>query len=153
MFLGVLFQRSRVLNFADCSRGVLRCATAALLSISCFGCSSGTPGNLPNLSPVTGTVTLDGKPLADAYVNFAPENARPSSGQTDADGVFTLTFNDQLDGAAVGTHKVTITTRMVPSLPTAAPPPPVPPRYNINSELTATVKSGDNTIDFELTSS
>jgi hypothetical protein len=130
----------------------LRCGLL-LVSFGFTGCGSPPPDNLPKLSKVTGSVTYDGKPLPDALVTFVPDSSRPSSGKTDESGNFTLMFNDKLEGAAVGKHKVTIMTPMVPSSPTSLPPPRIPAKYNVNSELTEEVKSGDNVIDFTLTSS
>src|SRR6478609_3425971 len=67
--------------------------------------------------PVSGRVTLDGKPLADAVVTFQPRAGgdaakSPTSGSvghTDQDGRYNLRLiaPDQ-SGAAVGEHTVTI---------------------------------------------
>ncbi|QDT66340.1 DUF4198 domain-containing protein [Calycomorphotria hydatis] len=66
--------------------------------------------------PVEGTVTLDGKPLADANVVFEPigtENGiasgQPSYAVTDSDGHFQIGNPvKNRDGAAVGEHRVRI---------------------------------------------
>jgi hypothetical protein len=67
--------------------------------------------------PVSGRVTLDGKPLAGARVTFQPraegaasgEPATGSVGQTDEDGHYTLRLiKPDQPGAAVGEHTVTI---------------------------------------------
>lgn len=55
--------------------------------------------------PVKGVVTRDGKPVASLFLNFMPEAGRPSWGQTDENGAFTLHY-DHRDGAEVGAHKV-----------------------------------------------
>jgi hypothetical protein len=68
--------------------------------------------------PVSGKVTLDGKPLANAHVNFQPvpdpgsgEPAGPgSNGTTDAKGKFTLKATTGEDGAVVGKHRVYVST-------------------------------------------
>lgn len=60
-------------------------------------------------SKVSGTVTLDGEPVADASVGFVPENGRPASGVTDESGRFTLTTFEPGDGAVLGKHQVVIT--------------------------------------------
>jgi hypothetical protein len=70
---------------------------------ACFllaGC--GTSG----VVPVSGTLTYKGKPITNAIVHFVPENGRPSMGETDASGRFTLTYDPQTKGAQVGKHKV-----------------------------------------------
>ncbi len=68
-----------------------------------------------NIAPVSGRVTLDNKPLANASVVFQPDsddkNPGPGSqGLTDASGQFTLRLlTGNRNGAVVGWHKVSIT--------------------------------------------
>lgn len=82
-------------------------ATVAFLATGCDGAGS--------VVPVTGTVTLDGKPLADAEVVFHPDPAKgaggdSASGFTDAQGRFTLrTGRTGKDGAAPGFYRVVVT--------------------------------------------
>ena len=83
------------------------CGSAALLA----GCGGG-----PDIAPVSGRVTMDGKPLPNVYVTFQPnpgpdvENAgRGSVGVTDDDGRFTLEYEGGRSGAVVGKHIVRIT--------------------------------------------
>lgn len=70
------------------------------------GC--GTSG--PALHPVSGTLTLDGQPLAAVTVNFFPvDQTQPSSaGLTDAQGRFTVTAQNGEAGAVAGKHKVVL---------------------------------------------
>ncbi len=66
------------------------------------GCGGG-------MTPVTGVVTLDGKPLAEATVTFISEDGKTvASGQSDDTGTFTLTSGNA-PGAFPGTYKVTVT--------------------------------------------
>ncbi|WP_145260261.1 carboxypeptidase regulatory-like domain-containing protein [Calycomorphotria hydatis] len=67
--------------------------------------------------PVSGTITVNGKPAAHVYVRFKPVpqegviNTGPTSEAfTDEQGRFTLhsTVGDQRSGAVPGTHKVVI---------------------------------------------
>lgn len=80
--------------------------TAAL---GCNGASDAT-------APVSGKVTLDGAPLANAQVRFLPkasegsEAGLSSSGTTDAEGRFSLTTVDGAEGAMIATHEVRIST-------------------------------------------
>lgn len=74
------------------------------------GCGSGVKA-----VPVSGTVTVDGTPLENVGVNFAPIGETGavgpgSSGVTDAQGRFALeTVGDRrADGAVVGKHRVTL---------------------------------------------
>lgn len=60
--------------------------------------------------PVTGTVTLDGQPLPNAVVAFAPKDgSRPAVGRTDAQGNFQVTTFTENDGVMPGEHIVTVT--------------------------------------------
>lgn len=76
----------------------------ALLSLAgCCGPSR------PTTLPVTGTVTLDGQPVAEAAVQFIPQaGGNPAQGVTDAAGNFKLTTFVDGDGALPGAHKVTV---------------------------------------------
>ncbi|OAI54130.1 hypothetical protein AYO47_03510 [Planctomyces sp. SCGC AG-212-M04] len=84
----------------------LLCAVCGLALIS--GCSSGP--ERPPTYPVSGTVTLKGKPLEGARVVFvsSAQSGMPASGVTDADGVYHLTTFDSGDGALAGTYGVKV---------------------------------------------
>jgi hypothetical protein len=112
-------------------------------------------------APVSGTVTLDGKPVAKAVVTFIPlpdpgskEAGDSASGKTNEKGEYTLqtyTPRGMKDGAQVGKHKVSISQQETRgegdrSITTEK----LPKRYNENSDLTYEVHSGDNKKDFEL---
>ena len=82
-----------------------------------FGCSR----RGYELAPVSGRVTLDGRPLADVMVSFQPRQADNSSpgpgsfGQTDAEGRYTLrTIEPDAEGAVVGTHIVRLKSKPPP---------------------------------------
>lgn len=62
------------------------------------------------IAPVTGTVTLAGKPLEKVMVEFWPEAEGPRSiAVTDAAGTFKLMTDDgKRQGAVVGAHKVVL---------------------------------------------
>lgn len=69
-------------------------------------------------APVSGVVTLDGQPYAQAVVSFQPigttENPNPgrgSSAYTDANGRFVLASDNGDEGAVIGKHRVRIMTR------------------------------------------
>jgi hypothetical protein len=91
-------------------RAVILLAGGAALILA--GC-----GKASNIVPVSGRVTMDGQPLAEARVTFQPigdwQNPYPgpaSYGVTDSNGYFTLTLMDSgQSGAMVGKHRVTIT--------------------------------------------
>lgn len=58
------------------------------------------------IATVSGTLTYKGKPVTNAFINFVPETGRPSMGETDKDGRFTLTYDPQTKGAQIGKHRV-----------------------------------------------
>ena len=134
------------------------------LSLSLPGCGS---GDQPELGQVSGTVTLDGKPLSGVAVVFHPESGRPARGRTDLGGRYELTYIRDTMGTKVGRNRVEIAPNEEgedePESPedvddpNVKPPvrpgrPVVPARYNTRSELEADVKPGENTFDFPLKS-
>ena len=67
----------------------------------------GSKNNL-KIEKVSGVVTLDGQPLADALVYFTPVgDGDPAFGQTDAQGVYQLqTASGSIGGTTVGNYKI-----------------------------------------------
>jgi hypothetical protein len=131
------------------------CVVVACALLAVSGCSDPLGG--VELGQVSGKVTLDGQPLAEAVVNFTPTDGKTkgSTGTTDASGNYTLRYITGYDGAAVGTHTVEI--RKVEIIPITGGEEPeyeerqvVPAAYNSKTELTAEVKPGENTFDFPL---
>ena len=87
---------------------------AALLPLS--GCGK-------KLTPVSGVVTLDGKPVADATVTFVSDDGKyTSTGATDESGNFALSSGAG-PGAYEGNYKVTVAKypKVEGSAPTGAP--------------------------------
>jgi len=135
-----------------------RTAIIALLT-ACLGC-----GSRSSVVPVSGVVTLDGKPLPNAYIAFQPTvNAgeKPpgpgSYGNTGADGSYSLRLMDNDEsGAVVGNHRVEISLKAESDDrdPKSRPPAKtLPPRYNRQSELTFKVEpGGTKAANFELKS-
>jgi len=76
--------------------------------------ATGCGESRPRTVPVTGLVTLDGEPVADASITFYPENGRPATGRTDAEGIYTLTTFETNDGAVPGQHRVSISKQTIP---------------------------------------
>ncbi len=89
----------------------------ALLGLVCLASGCGG-GDSYKVAPVSGTLTVDGKPVAGIVVTFQPaavsgHNPGPgSTGKTDENGKFTLLFatKERKPGAAVGKHRVTFAT-------------------------------------------
>ncbi len=124
----------------------------AVLVALAGGCSS---EKVPGLGQVTGTVTLDGKPVPDASVMFAAAKPGESSsvGKTDANGNYELYYSRGHKGATIGEHEVYITTYQPGTDESPQPKKEtIPVKYNGKSELKETVKRGKNTINFELKS-
>lgn len=137
----------------------------AALLLCAIGCGGG-----PRLAPVSGKVTLDGKPLAGADISFYPVNVKAgsdagiaSTGKTDVNGEYSLETTKGQRGAVVGPHRVSITRPIEdvgdadtrPKRTRAGPPMKdlVPARYmGEQSELKFEVLPEDNKADFPLTS-
>ncbi|WP_417390544.1 carboxypeptidase regulatory-like domain-containing protein [Gimesia sp.] len=119
------------------------------------GCGSGAE-KLPELSDATGTILLDGKPLAGAQVSFEPQitnsvKAKASFGSTDEQGKFKLRYNATTDGVIPGKQIVRVSklsgTNEEPGEEI------LPDKYNTQSTLTAEVtKEGPNDFTFDLKS-
>jgi len=144
----------------------LRLLLLPALSISLL---SGCGPSGPDVAPVRGKVTFQGKPVATGVVMYFPSEGRAANGPIESDGTYQLR-----GGALVGSYKVTIKATKVTN---AAPEPKsfeeevqgvgarqsqgrgprlvwiVPEAYSkrSTSPLTAEVVSGqENVIDFEL---
>ena len=80
-----------------------RFAACVLAGCLVLGCSRG-----PSLVPVSGTVTVDGKPLQAGAVLVAPMGGRAAGGRIGADGRFTLSTWQPEDGVVAGSHRVEV---------------------------------------------
>mgnify|MGYP001208946587 CR=1 FL=1 len=123
------------------------------------GCNTG------GYAPVSGVITVNGKPYDKAVVSFQPigtaENPNPgrgSSAYTDAQGRFVLSSDDGDDGAVIGKHRVRIMTRgnnVVGQAPNRGSPDgspdgtpleanvdPIPSEWNSRSEKEFEVPAG-----------
>jgi hypothetical protein len=78
----------------------------ASVSLTVAACSGGNEGPAP--VPASGTVTLNGEPLASGNIQFYPTKGRPSGGSI-KDGKFTLATPEGNDGAIPGNHNVSVT--------------------------------------------
>ena len=141
------------------SRYLLGCALLLLAA----GCTSKS-----KFAAVSGKITLDGKPLANAMVSFQPvakegnvNAGAGSTGKTNENGEFTLTAATGEKGAVVGKHRVVITkVEEQPGTGDERPPrggwpqkDKIPAKYNSDSTETFDVPSGGTTkANFDLTS-
>jgi hypothetical protein len=114
------------------------------------GCDS-KPKGMPELAPVSGTVTMDGQPLANVLVVLRSQQGAVSMSVTDEHGRYQSKYLSRFAGAGLGKTAVEIS-----GLPTSAEDPTpsvtVPPQYNTQTKLTVDVQKGTNTFDFPLTS-
>jgi hypothetical protein len=126
---------------------------------------SGCGGGAHKPVPVSGKVTLNGKPLADATLMFVPvtggigsANPPPSSvGTTGEDGSYELVLNNNAKrkGAVPGKHKVFISLGAKPSTTETKRTfhKQLPTEYNRNSKLEWNVPdNGCTDADFSLKS-
>jgi hypothetical protein len=116
------------------------------------------------VATVSGTVTLDAKPLPNALVSFQPTgegalNPGPgSTGRTDGQGEYSLQLIGGGRGAVVGRHKVQVSCPVDDGKTNpdedrrTKRQDRVPPQYNVKSTLTFEVKPGQNTANFDLAS-
>ncbi len=132
------------------------CVLAVLLATGC----GGGPGDGLVLGRVEGVVTLDGEPLPNAHVAFAPKESdgATSTATTDETGHYELRYKRDMMGAVVGKHSVRIWTvddegdqiDELTGQPIPRPKEIVPATYNEQSDLERNVEDGEQTIDFEL---
>lgn len=130
-----------------------RRAGLGLTLILAFVVIAGCGGSEEDLAPVEGTVTLNGKPLPNARVEFDPEHGSTSEGETRGDGHYELMFAPDQPGAIVGTHKVRIYTRRMYTDPDGKEheePEILPPEYNFKTKLVKEVTPGENNINLPL---
>jgi hypothetical protein len=127
-----------------------------LLSTAATGCGG------PNAASVSGTITLDGKPLPTANVSFYPDGgtSAPAYGQSDANGRYSLSTGTDA-GLAPGKYVAVVVATKDPPQPydkTGAEIPPIPitpHKYSDTntSDLKVEVKAGGNNIPLALQSS
>lgn len=134
-----------------------RLATRCLLLLAwpLLGCAPQPAG----IVAVSGRVTLHGQPLAGAVVTFQPVHAGDSSprhggsvGRTDRDGRFVLRLIEpDVEGAAIGTHVVTISTAQIGAGDAARPVGERVPKAWLDGSQTFEVSAeGTSSASFDL---
>lgn len=134
-------------------RRVSRVGGLMLVGLVLASILSGCSGeNLPKLGKVTGTIKFDGKPLSGAMVEFdkVGGGVAPAFGKTDAAGKYELYYSRGAKGATVGDHEVRVTSFNDAGEGGKAQKEFIPAKYNVMTELKATVKGGSQTLDFDL---
>src|SRR5262245_30729744 len=92
----------------DSMRTISRFRPLSLWTALALAPLAGCASDAPPIGLVSGTVTHNRKPVPNPTVNFMPENVRPSWGMTNSDGYYSLHWDEDHDGAEVGTHKVSV---------------------------------------------
>src|ERR1700761_6959661 len=122
---------------------------AFLLIVALAGCGG---AERVSLAPLTGSVTLDGKPLEAGMIVFTPAKGRPASGKVKSGQIVDVTTYDPNDGAPVGRLVITLM-----DLPPEGMDVPkeriIPSKYGSaeESDLTVAVYSGKpNSVNVEL---
>ena len=115
-----------------------------------IGCGGGV--DLPELYQLSGIVTHQGKPIPNAVIVMtSTSGGRPSYGNADENGHFTMAYTQDAPGVTAGENLVTL---MEPS-PTPdqmEPPKELKPLYEKYAEGASTLKINidKNQSDFEL---
>ena len=123
---------------------------------------AGCGGGPYNVAPVSGRITLNGQPLANASVSFQPLaeggkiNPGPGSGGfTDSDGRYALKLDGtDTRGAVIGKHMVRIDLTHQDNSADDRPKrfKRLPARYNVKTKLEYDVPTrGTDSADFQLT--
>jgi len=122
------------------------CLAVAGCLVGC-GAQDGAP-----LGTVTGTVTLEGKPVEGVTVQFQPEQGVPSYGTSDEEGKYELAYVGPKMGAEVGRHTVQLSYTGEDS---SGDPLPmdirIPREFGPGSKVVREVEPGQNTFDLEIT--
>ena len=133
-------------------RSLSKAAPLLLVSLAiAAGCSQQT-----SQGTVTGTVTLNGQPLPAGEIRFVPADGQSATaGGTISGGKFTVAVPPGDKKVQISAPKVTGKKKMyeTPDSPTVdIVEELLPPRYNVQTELTLTVGNGTQEEKFELQS-
>lgn len=142
------------------------CLIIALAVLQLPGCSSYDKWKegRPKTYFTSGSVLLDGKPVAEAIITFQPTdevNGKPGTALTDSSGYFEVQTFDPRDGLTEGTHRVAIkktqmidraTGKVVTEVTTDAPLKEehlVPQKYSdfINSKIEVKIQAKPNKLE------
>jgi hypothetical protein len=120
-----------------------------ILTFFLMGC-----GQREEKATVSGSVTLDGAPLQSGQIRFvAVDGQTPTAGAAIAGGKFTTSPPPGEKKVEISAPKVTGKQKMydTPDSPTVdVVEELLPPRYNVQTELTMTVEPGEQENNFEL---
>jgi uncharacterized membrane protein len=143
---------------SNCIKKIVCSISILVVLILISGCGRSASGR------VSGVVTLDGKTLPNAAINFYPtESGSPAVGMTDANGRYELAISHSVKGVAPGNYKITISTlrseqetyesdtpKIIPAVPEYVAKKLTDPA---TTDLFKEVKSGRQEINFNLSKS
>jgi hypothetical protein len=107
----------------------------ALVGLAGVVAAAGCGGERRDVIPVSGTVTLDGRPLGGATVTYRPTGDTPGNGGTAVagpDGRYAVSGPQGQRGLPPGAYRVSVSLRLRKD--GTAPPPDVPPIESDASE-------------------
>ncbi len=117
-----------------------------LLLLAVAGCGGSEQAETRKIS---GTVSLDGRPLTRGHVLFVPDSGRAANGEIQSDGSYVLRTYGSADGAVLGTHRVAVVCREeAPPTKDLGIEPPRPGPSLIPEHYSETAMSG---LTFEVT--
>lgn len=107
---------------------------------------------------ISGTVSFDGKPVAEGTIGFAPVNGVTSSGAPIKDGKYSI---EQEKGLPAGKYKVSISApkpgtggtvdpNALPGDPVKPPEEMIPESWNVNTTQEIEVAAGKTEFNFEI---
>jgi hypothetical protein len=141
------------------SQTVAATVIAALLAVQATGCGG---DNLPR-EGVSGSVSVEGKPLKSGVITFVPNgpDIPTQGGASIVDGKYSI---PRAQGLVPGKYKVVLssgegtpekkvdTTNDMPGMPPVPAKEVIPPQYGANTVLEANVTAGGkNEFDFNVT--
>lgn len=125
---------------------LLRLSVVGLATIlATAGCGD---SNIGDVAPVSGKVSVGGKPLTGGVITFVPDSTKGGgeyspSGSIGPDGTYTLSTSGRGDaeagGAPLGHYKVIILTQF-PGMTAATPPTKIDPKYSNPSKTPLSVE-------------
>lgn len=143
----------------------------AVMVASFLGCSTRPRADYSQLGlvQISGTITLDGQPVAGAAIFLSAPDESYSYGVTNAQGRYTMMLNSEKSGVIPGEKRVEISTARHPlgeaaetgaaseevdpdGQPSLDSQERIPACYNALSTLRVTITRHDSRLDFHLTS-
>ncbi len=129
-------------------RPFIQCVVSFVALVVC-GCNG---SDLPDRGEVSGTVTVDGKPISNLMIVFTPKDrqVRSAGGVTNAEGKYKLFFNSTESGTATGMNAVEFEKPDREAMENSDPLLKTIPQSYFSEFMEFDVKSGQNTVDVDI---